>query len=84
MCTAIRMRLFRSLWITALLGLFLAACRGPVSGLEKEWERKEEALLQWEGCIHVHPRSPSTCSSTRAAYEAALKAYKAAASSQPK
>jgi len=73
---------FRFLLAAALMALLLAACANLPPGLEKEWARKEAAHWDFDMCVQSHVRNPSACSTARAAYDRALKEYRAAATSQ--
>ena len=68
--------------VTALVTMLVGACAGVPPGLEKEGARTEAAHWDFDMCIQAHVRNPSACSAARAAYDRALKEYRAAASSQ--
>jgi hypothetical protein len=76
------MSAFRFLLVTALVTTLLGACAGVPSGLEKEWARTETAHWDFDMCIQGHVRNPAACSTARAAYDRALKEYRAAATSR--
>ena len=72
------LRLPRAIVLVAVL---LDACAGIPPGLEKQWADRQAAQWDFEMCIHDHVRNPSACSTARAAYDKALKEYRAAATS---
>jgi starvation-inducible outer membrane lipoprotein len=74
------MSAFRLSPIALIVVTLLAGCAEVPPGLEKEWARREAAQWDLDMCTHVNPRNPSGCSATRAAYDAALKDYRAASS----
>jgi hypothetical protein len=76
------MSAFRLPLRTVLLTILLGACAGVPPGLEKEWARTEAAHWDFDMCIEGHARNPSACSTARAAYDRALKEYRAAATTQ--
>ena len=76
------MSAFRFRLVTALITMLLGACAGVPPGLEKEWARTEAAHWDFDMCIQGHVRNPAACSAARAAYDRALKEYRAAATSQ--
>ena len=78
------MSAFRFLLAAALVAVLLSACAGIPPGMEKEWARTEAAHWDFDMCIQDHVRNPAACSAARAAYDTALKEYRAAATSQPR
>ena len=63
-----------------LLPTLLAGCGdAPPPGLEKQWERLEAAHWGLEMCLDTPYRNRRACIAEKAAYDAALKEYRAAA-----
>jgi starvation-inducible outer membrane lipoprotein len=76
------MNAFRLPPIAVLIAVLLSGCAGVPPGLENEWARKQAKQWDFDMCIQGHVRNPAACSAARAAYDKALKEYRAAATSQ--
>jgi len=68
---------------TLLVVTLISGCADIPPGLEKEWLRKEAARSNFETCMQLHPRRPVACDAAKAAFDAALTAYRTAAAHQP-